>query len=325
MDEPGTELTPTPLRPDHLQAMEYEDFVRLSFETLLCAHVGTVHKHRVYEGRRTGHQHDIDVSIDLEVGGLRILILVECKKYRRRVEISDLLEFAQRIDDIGASKGVVVSTIGFQKGALKVASAHRIALVTTAPEWHWISHCVVPHAGPPFCVLAEQSQAAEPSVTSEPKQIHPIDKEDRPHTTLTFHSEVSFAALGTDAAFDSAWEGIVTSLRNDAINRVRFRPRCPECGRENLKFHVGVCKGCLARIDGTIFSAGVTWAKCACSTMIHFSEISEQRAECGRCGHVFNVRLWNEKQREELRQAIDRTLWSTRRSSSLSGRGICGP
>jgi len=34
----------------------------------------------------------------------------------RRVEISDLLEFAQRIDDIGASKGVVVSTIGFQKG-----------------------------------------------------------------------------------------------------------------------------------------------------------------------------------------------------------------
>jgi hypothetical protein len=51
--------------------MEYEEFVRLSFDTLLRAYGGVVHAHRLYEGKKSGHQHRIDLSIDI-MSGIRI-------------------------------------------------------------------------------------------------------------------------------------------------------------------------------------------------------------------------------------------------------------
>ncbi len=81
-----------------------------------------------YIGKRSRHHHEIDLSCEIDWLGTRIIIAIECKAYRRSVGIDDMLEFAQRLDDISAHKGIFVSTNGYASGAIKIAKAHRIAL-----------------------------------------------------------------------------------------------------------------------------------------------------------------------------------------------------
>ena len=87
-----------------------------------------LHRNR-YIGK-SGQKHEIDVSFSFELAGLRFLVLIECKLYSRPVDVSDVLTFYARIVDIGAQKGVMVTTEGYRKGAKQFAEANGIALVT---------------------------------------------------------------------------------------------------------------------------------------------------------------------------------------------------
>jgi len=87
---------------------------------------------------KSGHSHQIDVVAELIVADIRILLLVECKRYSRRVGIDDVMEFAGRIDDLAAHKGILVTTVGFERGAIRFAKSRGIALVLAA-ECGWIS------------------------------------------------------------------------------------------------------------------------------------------------------------------------------------------
>jgi len=69
------------------------------------------------------------VSAELNLAGVKIIVLVECKNYLRRVGVDEIMEFATRIDDIGAHKGIVVTAKGFERGAFKIAKSKGIALV----------------------------------------------------------------------------------------------------------------------------------------------------------------------------------------------------
>jgi restriction system protein len=89
------------------------------------------HRLKKYLGK-SGHEHAIDVAFELTIAGLRFLVLVECKRYRRRVGIDDVMELAYRIRDIGAHKGVIVTTCGFQDGAIDVAKSEGIGLLIAA-------------------------------------------------------------------------------------------------------------------------------------------------------------------------------------------------
>ena len=85
---------------------------------------------RKHYGGISGHPHEIDVSVEFEFAGFSFLIIGECKKHGRRVEITDLLAFLGRMKDIPkVNKGVFFSTGGYQEGAKKVADAHAIDLV----------------------------------------------------------------------------------------------------------------------------------------------------------------------------------------------------
>ena len=102
-----------------------------------------VFHNRKYKGQ-SGHEHQIDVSAELTLAGCQILILVECKNYKAAIGIDDLLEFAARLRDIGAHKGIVVTTVGYQEGAKKIAEANGIALVLESPGLGFVGGC---HAG----------------------------------------------------------------------------------------------------------------------------------------------------------------------------------
>lgn len=88
----------------------------------------TVHRDRVYSGRVSGRDISVDVSFEAQLLGARILGLVECKCYKSRVEVSDVEEFHSKIDDIGAHKGIMFTTVGYEAGAVKVAKGRGIAL-----------------------------------------------------------------------------------------------------------------------------------------------------------------------------------------------------
>ncbi|GAB3327752.1 hypothetical protein GCM10027299_28800 [Larkinella ripae] len=74
--------------------------------------------------------YQIDVRAEFEAfGGSKFITLVECKLYKSKVKREKVEILNSRLKSIGANKGMIFSTSGFQKGALTYAERHKIALV----------------------------------------------------------------------------------------------------------------------------------------------------------------------------------------------------
>jgi hypothetical protein len=128
-------------------SQDYESFVQRIIESLVG--VDVFHE-KEYEGRITGRKIKVDVSFVLSIaGGASLLVLVECKHYSHGVPVDDVEEFHSKLDDIGAQKGILITTVGFQEGAVKAAQGRRIALalLTTASQPGEIKY-VVNRLGP---------------------------------------------------------------------------------------------------------------------------------------------------------------------------------
>lgn len=80
----------------------------------------------------SGGQYEIDVVAEFEaLGGASIVVLVECKRYRssNRIKRDTVMTLHAKLQAVGAHKGILFSTSGFQRGALRYARDHGIALV----------------------------------------------------------------------------------------------------------------------------------------------------------------------------------------------------
>lgn len=125
---------------------QYEKFVA----QVVAALVGVeVRQGKIYTGRLSGRRIKVDVSFVQHIaGGAEIVTLVECKHYKRKVPVDEVEEFHSKVDDIGAHKGIVITTVGFQAGAIKTAKGRGIALalLTTEPQAGEIRY-IVAHAG----------------------------------------------------------------------------------------------------------------------------------------------------------------------------------
>jgi len=87
-----------------------------------------VFHNRTYRGK-SGNKHQIDVSAEIRIAGMQFLILAECKLYsRKKVNNEEIQVLASRIEDIGAHKGLFVTSVGFQSGAVGFAKSKGIAL-----------------------------------------------------------------------------------------------------------------------------------------------------------------------------------------------------
>ena len=87
-------------------------------------------KHRQVVGGHGG-DYQIDIVGEMYVfRGTVIKLLVECKRHGRPVERDDVLAFAKKIENTASHKGMMFSTAGFQRGAIKFAKSQGIALVT---------------------------------------------------------------------------------------------------------------------------------------------------------------------------------------------------
>jgi restriction system protein len=72
----------------------------------------------------------IDTTIRYEaLGGAEFLVLVEAKLHGRPVERGEVQKLFQKVQSTGAHKGILVSSAGFQQGAVEFARTHGIALI----------------------------------------------------------------------------------------------------------------------------------------------------------------------------------------------------
>lgn len=108
---------------------KYEDFIHEVCRELEVPRGVKVSRATSYTGRISGRKIVVDVSCETQLLGARILCIVECKCYSKRVEVSDVEEFHSKLDDIGAHKGIIFTTVGYEAGAKKVAEGRGIALL----------------------------------------------------------------------------------------------------------------------------------------------------------------------------------------------------
>ncbi|MDR6521633.1 hypothetical protein J2789_004320 [Variovorax paradoxus] len=96
-------------------------------------------EHNVTLKGRSGASRQVDVLLRHTQGLYEHLIVVECKYWKARIERAQVDALAMTCREIGASKGVIFSTKGFQKGAIEQARAEGISLFLlrepTPEEW----------------------------------------------------------------------------------------------------------------------------------------------------------------------------------------------
>lgn len=78
------------------------------------------------KGKRSGTTRQVDIALFDSIGQYNIFIAIECKDYKRPVDIKPVESFAQMLEDIGSDKGVIVSSNGFSNAAIKIAQDRRI-------------------------------------------------------------------------------------------------------------------------------------------------------------------------------------------------------
>jgi restriction system protein len=73
-------------------------------------------------------EYEIDVAARFKALGTNFLVLIECKHHKRKIERKDVQVLHSRLQSLGAQKGMIFSTAGFQTGAIQFAEQHGIAL-----------------------------------------------------------------------------------------------------------------------------------------------------------------------------------------------------
>lgn len=138
-----------PREPVEVTPREYEDQVRAWLSQATAPNRINWTSRKVISGR--GGDYEIDVVGEMSLlRGARFRILVECKRWRRRVDRDVVLTHAQKLRNTASHKGFIFSTSGFQRGALDVAVEEGIAtLIFEAGNARYETRFVVLHHDPP--------------------------------------------------------------------------------------------------------------------------------------------------------------------------------
>jgi len=108
--------------------IEYELLTKEIFETLLKASGITVNVQHNVEIQGKAFKHQIDVYWEYQIAGIIHKVAIECKNYNSNVSVAKIRDFYGVLSDIGNVNGVIVSKVGFQKGAKEFAEFYGINL-----------------------------------------------------------------------------------------------------------------------------------------------------------------------------------------------------
>ena len=109
---------------------EYEKFTRELCERLALYKglLSSSVQHNVKLRGESGLNHQIDVYWEYEKNGEVHRVAIECKNYSYGVSIGKVRDFYGVISDLDNVKGIMVTTVGYQKGAKQFANHYGISL-----------------------------------------------------------------------------------------------------------------------------------------------------------------------------------------------------
>ena len=106
---------------------EYEEYIHDLYKSL--GDSVSIKKNEKILGKNTRKKRQIDISLRKKLATEEILVIVECKKWKRKVGVPAVEQFKTKMEDVGAHHGVIVSSSGFSKSAVIFSnSCHTISL-----------------------------------------------------------------------------------------------------------------------------------------------------------------------------------------------------
>lgn len=109
---------------------EYELFTQETYRLLgqVTQVNNAVVQHNVKLKGLSGHEHQIDVYWEYEKDGITHRVVIECKNYKRRISLEKVCAFKGVLDDLNGVDGIMVTQVGYQKGAKQYAKEYGIFL-----------------------------------------------------------------------------------------------------------------------------------------------------------------------------------------------------
>ncbi len=111
-----------------MTSSEFEQFCLEHLEGVSNSIPNSIFEHNVIENTHDG-DYQIDGRITFHYLGVNYLTLVECKMYKGPVSREKVQILYDKLRAIGANKGVMMTSSYFQRGAIKYAKEHGIALI----------------------------------------------------------------------------------------------------------------------------------------------------------------------------------------------------
>src|SRR5579863_8722712 len=73
-------------------------------------------------GFMSKQKRQIDIYIEGKIAGISLNIVVDCKYFKKNVDVKDVEAFLSFLRDIKANKGILITNVGFSKAAYNRAS-----------------------------------------------------------------------------------------------------------------------------------------------------------------------------------------------------------
>lgn len=113
---------------------EYEEFVRDVCQALLDTQgLETVRVQHDVQLPGLSRTHQVDVYWEYRLGGVHHRVIINCKLYQSTVQVNDVLVMKGVLADFPSAVGLIVTTVGFQKGAVDFARTHAVGLKVIRP------------------------------------------------------------------------------------------------------------------------------------------------------------------------------------------------
>jgi hypothetical protein len=184
---------------------EFEALVKRIQETLHKEATITSNEHLL--GKFTKSKRQIDVAIRYSLGGVNLLIVVECKHRNRPIDSPEVASFAGAIKDVGADSGFMVSKEGFTEGARNLAQSENIRLYTVedTAKREWLNGIMVP--------VVFDLWALRP--THFAHVLADGTKEDHTDDDITFIDQATMKPISPETLLRSLWSDVPDAEKVD--------------------------------------------------------------------------------------------------------------
>lgn len=109
---------------------EYEKFAQEIYQGLLNEEsIKAIQvQHNVKLRGKSGQLHQVDVYWEYELAGVNYKVAIECKNYNKPVSVGKVRDFYGVLSDLNNVNGIMVTKVGYQKGAKEFAAHYGINL-----------------------------------------------------------------------------------------------------------------------------------------------------------------------------------------------------